>query len=80
VARLALAAAIVTALLGGWAAWLSAQADGEWQTALRQELKWSAATVEDIRFVYTDQAPDIFGIDLANARAAAERRHRPANH
>jgi hypothetical protein len=74
VAALALAAAIVTAVLGGWAAWLSAQADGGWHTALREELKWSAAAVEDIRFVYTDQAPDILGVDLADARAAALRR------
>ena len=29
VAVLALAASVVTALLGGWAAWLSARADGE---------------------------------------------------
>lgn len=74
VARLALVAAIATGVLPCWAAWLSARADGGWQTALREELKWSAAAVEDTRFVYTDQAPDIFGADLADARAAALRR------
>lgn len=73
VATLALAAAIVTALLGGWASWFSAKADDGWQTALRQELKWSTAAVEDTRFVYADQAPDIFAIDQADARAAALR-------
>jgi hypothetical protein len=73
VAVLALAASVVTALLGGWAAWLSARADGEWQSALRQETRWSAAVVEDVRYVYADQAPHIFGIDLADARADALR-------
>jgi hypothetical protein len=73
VAALALTAAILSALLAGSASWLSALADDGWQTALREELKWSAAAVEDARFVYTDQAPDIAGIDRAEARVAALR-------
>ena len=73
VAWLALVAAIAAGVLPCWAALLSAKADGGWQTALREELTWSAALVEDVRFVYTDQAPDIFRVDLAEARAAALR-------
>jgi hypothetical protein len=74
VAVLALAAAIAIAVLTGVATWWSSQAGGAWQTALREELKWSAAAVEDIRFVHADQAPDIFRADLADARAQALRR------
>jgi hypothetical protein len=39
--------------------------------SLREELAWSTAAVEDARHVYTDQAPDIFGVDVAHARAGA---------
>jgi len=74
VATLALVAAIATAVLPFLAAWLSARADGGWQRALRQELTRSTAMIEDVRFVYTDQAPDVFRVDLADARVAALRR------
>jgi hypothetical protein len=74
VARLTLVAALATAALSFLATWLSARADGGWQRALRQELTWSTAVIEDVRFVYTDQAPDVFRVDLAEARVAALRR------
>jgi hypothetical protein len=74
VAWLAVAAAIATAVLPCWAALLSAKADGGWQTALREELTWGAALVEDARFIYSDEAPDIVRVEMAEARVAALRR------
>jgi hypothetical protein len=79
VAVLALAAAVATAVLSGGAAWLSSQAGGEWQAALREELRWSTAAVEDIRFVYNDEAPYLLRADLADARADALRKQAAGN-
>ena len=50
-------AALLTAALFGRAALLSGDASDQWQQALRQELKRSAAVVEDVRYVYGDEAP-----------------------
>jgi hypothetical protein len=71
VAGLTLAAAMAAASFSGWAGWSSSQAADGWQKALRQEVQWSAAAIEDIRFVYADQAPVVLAADLADARAAA---------
>jgi hypothetical protein len=73
VAGLTLAAAIAAAAFSGWAGWSSSRAADGWQHALRQEVQWSAAAVEDIRFVYADQAPVVLAADLADARAVALR-------
>lgn len=58
-------AALVTAALFGRAALLAGDASDQWQQALRQELKRSAAVVEDVRYVYGDEAPLAFdGVTL----------------
>ena len=56
VAALLAAAAVVAAILAARAAFLSSEASGAWQQAVRQEVKRGAATAEDIRNVYGTQA------------------------
>src|SRR3954463_12000645 len=56
VAILLTLAAIVAAVLGARAAVVSSDASGEWQTAVPQEVKRSAALVEDVRYVYGAEA------------------------
>ena len=50
---------------------LAAAAAGAWQDSLRQEIKRSAALVEDVRAVYLDEAPIALELALSRARAAA---------
>jgi hypothetical protein len=64
---LALAAA-VAAVLGARAAVVSSSASGTWQTAVREEVKRSAALVEDVRYVYAVEA----AVALRSAAAAVE--------
>jgi hypothetical protein len=64
---LALAAA-VAAILGARAAVVSSAASGAWQTAIREEVKRSAALVEDVRYVYAVEA----AVALRAAAAAVE--------
>lgn len=64
---LALAAA-VAAVLGARAAVVSSAASGAWQAAVREEVKRSAALVEDVRYVYAVEA----GVALRAASAAIE--------
>jgi hypothetical protein len=66
---LALAAA-VAAVLGARAALVSSSASGAWQTSVRQEVKRSAALVEDVRYVYAVEAP--VALDAAAAAIEAE--------
>src|SRR4051812_24438941 len=61
-------AAIVAAILGARAAMISSDASGEWQTAVREEVKRSAALVEDVRYVYGAEAD----VALRSAAAAIE--------
>lgn len=49
---------------------MSSEASGEWQQALRDDIKRSAAALEDIRSVYTDEAMPAFRIAVAEVRAA----------
>src|SRR3954468_7999925 len=49
-------AAIVAAILGARASLVSSDASGAWQTAVREEVKRSAALVEDVRYVYGAEA------------------------
>ena len=49
---------------------LASSAAGQWQQSLRDELKRAAAMVEDIRFVYGDEAPFALELALAEARQA----------
>jgi hypothetical protein len=78
VALMLAAAAIVAAALGGRAALLSSQSSDAWQSAVRQEVKRAAAVVEDIRFVYVDEAPLAYEAAKAKIRAAELRGQAPA--
>lgn len=62
-------AALFAATLGARASILSGNASGYWQQAVRQEIKAAAAAVEDIRFVYADEAPQAFQSIEASIRA-----------
>jgi hypothetical protein len=61
-------AATVAAVLGARAAVVSSAASDVWQTAVREEVKRSAALVEDVRYVYADEA----AVALRAAAAAVE--------
>jgi hypothetical protein len=62
-------AALFAAILGARASLLSGNASGYWQQAVRQEIKAAAAAVEDVRFVYGDEAPQAFQAIEASIRA-----------
>ena len=68
VAILLALAATVAAVLGARAALVSSAASGAWQTAVREEVKRSAALVEDVRYVYAVEA----AVALRAAAAAVE--------
>ena len=61
-------AATVAAVLGARAAVVSSAASEVWQTAVREEVKRSAALVEDVRYVYAVEA----AVALRAAAAAVE--------
>lgn len=67
-------AAVIGVALGGRASLVSSDASDGWQSALRQEIKRAAATVEDVRFVYESEAPVAFDVREIRFRAAAIRR------
>ncbi len=62
------AAAIAVAIVGGRASLRSADATYLWQDAVRQEVKQAAAYVEDIRFVYSSEAPIALRVTEARLR------------
>ncbi|MFG3438423.1 hypothetical protein ACGF0J_14360 [Nonomuraea sp. NPDC047897] len=66
---LQLVIALLTALPVLAGALLSSQASDDWQQALRDDIKRSAAALEDIRFVYTDEARPAFRIAMGEVRA-----------
>jgi FlaG/FlaF family flagellin (archaellin) len=68
VAILLALAATVAAVLGARAAVVSSAASAAWQTAVREEVKRSAALVEDVRYVYAVEA----AVALRAAAAAVE--------
>jgi FlaG/FlaF family flagellin (archaellin) len=68
VAILLALAATVAAVLGARAAVVSSAASEVWQTAVREEVKRSAALVEDVRYVYAVEA----AVALRAAAAAIE--------
>lgn len=67
------AAAVVASLLLGRASLVGSAASDEWQRALREELKRAAALVEDVRFVYSAEAPFAFAGAGAAVLAEEER-------
>jgi hypothetical protein len=60
---------ILVAVAYGIATYVGATADDEWQRALTAEIKHSAAMVEDVRYVYGDEAPDALELAFLEARA-----------
>lgn len=66
---------VLIALTVTAAALLSSHAAGEWSSALREEIKRSAATLETLEYVYGDEAPQAFQIAIAETRARQLRRH-----
>jgi hypothetical protein len=61
---------VIVALLLGTATYKANEAADRWQSATREEIKWSAAVLEDVRFVYLDEAPDATLIARWENRAA----------
>jgi len=61
------AAAIVAAITGALATGLSSDASDAWQSALRTEVKRSAAALEDVRYLYQVELPPV--ITVLGARA-----------
>jgi FlaG/FlaF family flagellin (archaellin) len=74
VAVLLALAAVVGIVLGGRASLVRSSATDAWQGALRQEIKRAAGAVEDVRYVYTSEAPIAFQVDEAKIRATEARR------
>lgn len=66
VAVLLASAAVIAAAIGGWAAASGDRGSDEWHRSIRQHVKQAAGTIEDVRFVYEEEAP------LALQAAAAE--------
>lgn len=70
---LEIATAVATAVLIAAAAYLSGSAGGDWQSAAREETRWSAAAVEDVRSVYLEETPRAFTVTLAEIRRGVYR-------
>jgi hypothetical protein len=73
VAALLATAAILAALITARASFLSSDASGSWQRALRTEVKRSAAAQEDIRYVYQSELPIYMKVETVRQRAASMR-------
>lgn len=69
VAILLAASAVIAAIIAGRSAFLADGSSESWQQAVREEVKRSAAYIEDIRFVYVDEAPAAFRVTEARIRA-----------
>jgi FlaG/FlaF family flagellin (archaellin) len=69
VALLLAVAAVLTAVIGGRAAFMSADASSNWQASIRAQVKQAAAYVEDIRYLYTVETPQAVLTAEAQARA-----------
>jgi hypothetical protein len=76
VAILLAVAAVATAVIGGRAAFMSADASSNWQASIRSQVKQAAAYVEDIRYLYTVETPS--AVRTAEARAQAQELARAA--
>ncbi|MEU4513626.1 hypothetical protein AB0G05_29355 [Nonomuraea wenchangensis] len=61
---------LLAALILAVSALLSSEATGAWHDALRQQIKRSAMSLENIRHVYADEAPDALRVAVAETRAA----------
>ena len=64
------AVTLVVALLVTVAALLSSDATSAWQSSVRQEIRRSAAIIESVRYVYSDEAAVALEVALVESRAA----------
>jgi hypothetical protein len=69
VAILLAVAAVATAVIGGRAAFMSADASSNWQASVRNQVKQAAGYVEDIRYLYTVEVPQAVQVAAADAQA-----------
>ncbi|MCD7439247.1 hypothetical protein K4B79_13525 [Streptomyces lincolnensis] len=69
--RVQIALICVAALATLLATLLFSEASGTYQEAVRQDVRRQGAVLEDIRFVYGDEAPLAFEVAVAQARADA---------
>jgi hypothetical protein len=76
VAVLLACAAVVAAIIGARAAMVGDDGSDTWHSSIREDVKRDAALVEDVRFVYTEDAPLAFQVSEGNVRA--EEAHREA--
>jgi hypothetical protein len=67
VAILLATAAVLAAIIAAQASFLSSSASGDWQSALRTEVKRSAGALEDIRYLYQTELP--MAVQILQARA-----------
>ncbi len=76
VAVLLACAAVVAAIIGARAAIVGDAGSDTWHGAIREDVKHGAALVEDVRFIYVEEAPLAFQVAEGNVRA--EEAHRQA--
>lgn len=53
------------------ATFLASEAAGRWSDAVKEDVKWSAGLIEDVRYLYTEEAPFAFDYAVTVARADA---------
>lgn len=69
-----LAQAIVTVVIAaafGAATYLTGEADSRWESSVRDNVRSSAGLLEDVRYLFIDEAPVAFEYSVAQARADA---------
>lgn len=74
VAVLLACAAVVAAIIGARAAIVGDDGSDTWHGAVREDVKRGAGLVEDVRFVYSEEAPLAFQVSEGEIRAEEARR------
>ena len=69
VAVLLACAAVVAAIIGARAAIVGDDGSDTWHSAVREDVKRGAGMVEDVRFMYSEEAPLAFQVAEGNVRA-----------
>jgi hypothetical protein len=68
IAVLLTVAAVLAAVIGARGAVLADEGSDKWHEAVRQEIKYGAGLLEDVRFVYSESAPQAFAVISAQVR------------
>lgn len=74
VAVLLACAAVVAAIIGARAALIGDDGSDTWHTSVREDVKAGAGLVEDVRYVYTEEAQLAFQVAEGEVRAEEARR------